>query len=77
MEEELGSKLVEVLSRPHINTIVGCIYKHPNVVVVEFNNSYLQSLLDKLAIVKNYAILMGDFNVDLLRCETHSQSREF
>ena len=52
------------------------IYKYPNMAAAEFSDSYLQPLLDKLTKWKKDVILMGDFNVDLLHYETHSQSRE-
>ena len=45
--------------------------------VAEFNDSYLQPLLDKLANEKKDAIFMDDFNVDLLHYETHSLTSEF
>ena len=30
------------------NSIVGCLYKHPNMDATEFNKNYLNTLLDKL-----------------------------
>ena len=57
--------------------VVGCIYKHPNLAVTEFNECYVQPLLDKLSLDKD-VILMGDFNnADLLYYEMHKQSRDF
>ena len=46
-------------------TIVGCIYKHPNVSVGEFANDFLERLLEKLSFKKKEVILMGDFNINL------------
>ena len=57
--------------------VVGCIYKHPNLAITEFNEGYLQPLLDKSSLENKDVILMGDFNVDLLHYETHNQSRDF
>ena len=57
--------------------VVGCIYKYPNLPVTEFNECYLQPLLDKLSLEKKDVIWMGDFNVDLLHYETQSQSINF
>ena len=44
----------------HKNVIVICIYKLPYMAAVEFNDSYLQSLLDKFTNEKKKdVILMG------------------
>ena len=56
--------------------VVGCIYKHPNFPITEFNERGLQPLLDKLSLENKDIILMGDFNVDLLHYETRNQSRD-
>ena len=56
--------------------VFGCIYKHPNLPITEFNECYLQPLLDKLSLENKDVIVMGDFNV-VLHYETHNQSRDF
>ena len=44
----------------------------------EFNNDYLNSLSEKLLCEKNkHIILMGDFNVDLLKYTTDTSTAQF
>ena len=74
-DKKLESIFIEVISKSQKNVVVGCVYKHPNLAVTEFNEGYLQPLLDKLSLKNKDVILMGDFNVDLLHHETHNQSR--
>ena len=58
------------------NSLCGCIYQHPNTDATNFVQ-YLEatfSLVDK----KKYNIfLMGDFNIDLLQYESHSNTNDF
>ena len=46
--------------------IVGCIYQHPCIDPAEFNDLYLQNLLDTLAFENKDIFLMEDFNVNIL-----------
>ena len=39
----------------------------------EFNNSYLDELLEKLTNENKNIILMGDFNINLLNCKKRIQ----
>ena len=75
-DKNLESVFIEVLSKSD-NTIIGCIYKHPNLAIQELMDTFLQPLLDKLSYENKNVILMGDFNVDLLHYESHIQTREF
>ena len=76
-DKNLESVFIEVLSKSDKNTIIGCIYKHPNLAIQEFMNTFLQPLLDKLSYENQNVILIGDFNIDLLHFESHIQTREF
>ena len=57
--------------------IVGCIYRHPCVDPTEFNDLYLQNLLDKLAFENKDIFLMGDFNINILQYDKNKDSQEF
>ena len=46
--------------------LIGCIYRHPTMNVSEFNNNYLNTLLQKILKEKKNVFLLGNFNVDLL-----------
>ena len=46
------------------NIIVGCLSKHPNMDVSEFNKNYLNTLLDKLS-KENKQVFLGDFSINV------------
>ena len=71
------SVFIKILSKSDKNTIIGCIYKHPNLAIQEFMDTFLQPLLDNFSYENKNVILMGDFNIDLLHYESHIQTREF
>ena len=74
---ELESAFIELLSSSRKNTIVGCIYRHPSMHSSEFNSIYLNDLLEKLSHETKKVILMSDFNIDLLKYDTHGDSSDF
>ena len=43
----------------------------------EFNDNYLNTLLQKISKEKKNAFLLGDFNVDLLKYDKHAGANEF
>ena len=47
--------------------VVGCIYRHPCMQHIEFNDEYLKPLSENLISEKKEVILCGDFNIDLQR----------
>ena len=57
---------IEVINDKRLNTIIGCIYKHPKTTVNEFTNDFMVPPLEKLSLEKKEIMLMGDFNVNLL-----------
>ena len=66
--KEIESSFIEIIEPKKKNTIVGCIYKHPNVSVGEFTNNFLEPSLEKLSFEKKEVILIGHFNTNLLNC---------
>ena len=46
---ELESTFIEILNPKKINVIVSCIYRHPHMDLNEFNDYYINNLLDKLS----------------------------
>ena len=73
----LESTFVEITNPTKANAIVGCIYRHPTVDVNEFTCYYFNPLLEKLAKEQKIVLLLGGFNVDLLKHEQHKASNEF
>ena len=47
--------------------IIGCIYKHPKQRTHDFNENYILRLMDKLSREKKGILIMGDFNINLLK----------
>ena len=58
------------------NVIVGTVYRPPNTAIEEFNK-YLGDVLVKLKSECNIIYLLGDFNINLLNTENHTQSSDF
>ena len=46
---QLESTFTEITNSRKSNIIVGCLYKHPNINVYDFNKNYLNTLLGKLS----------------------------
>ena len=69
-KRELESIIIEIIQKDSKNMVVGCIYGHPCMQHSEFNDKYWKSLSEKL-ISQNKVILLGDFNIDLLKCDSN------
>ena len=74
---EIGSTFIEILSPKKTIVIVGCIYGHPHMNLNEFNDYYINNLLNKLSMENKTVFLLGDFNIDLLNYDQHSLTNEF
>ena len=46
----IESMFIEVINDKRLNTIIGCIYKHPKTTVNEFTNDFMILLLGKLSL---------------------------
>ena len=76
-DKELESIFIEIVIPQKKNIIVGCIYRHPCMDPHEFNNIYLNPLLEKFSFEKKSVVLLGDFNINLLNCDTNQDSSDF
>ena len=74
---ELESTFIEICNTKKMNIIIGCIYKHPNMNINEFNDDYLNDLLDKLSKENKTIFLLGDFNINLLNYDIYPPPNEF
>ncbi|XP_065642635.1 uncharacterized protein LOC136074258 [Hydra vulgaris] len=74
--KELESVFVEIIIPKKHNIVVGCIYRHPLMMVEDFNNYYITPLLNKLSNENKMIFLMGDYNIDLLKMNILS-TKEF
>ena len=75
-KKELESIFIEVINPKGKNLIIGCIYCHPSV-NPELTDFYMSDLLQKVSKEDKTIMLMGDFNIDLLKCDTNADSRAF
>ena len=64
---ELESPFIEISNPKRSNIIIGCFYRHPNMDLDEFNDNYLNNLLDKISKENKFDFLLCDFKVDLLK----------
>ena len=74
---ELESTFTEIINHKKLNILLGCIYRHPVMDLNEFNDYYLNELLHKLSSENKSVILLGDFNVDLMKYDNHHSTNEF
>ena len=61
----MESTFIEIINPKKSNIIIGCVYRHPNMDLNDFNNDYLNPLLVKLSKEKKTVFLLGDYSVDL------------
>ena len=74
----IESLFIELINKNESNVIVGVIYRHPSMDMDDFNDVKLELLLSKLYREKNKKMfLVGDFNFDLLKVNTHDETSVF
>ena len=59
------------------NVIVGLIYRHPHMPINDFCDNFLIECLNKIVLLDNTCILMGDFYIDLLRSHANIVTSKF
>ena len=67
---------IEILSSKSTNILCCCVYRHPNTDAQECVN-YLDNFLQKLGNDNKHIFPMGDFNLNLLNYESHSDTNDF
>ena len=68
---ELESVFIEIIQKNSKNMVVGCIYRHPCMQHSELNYEYLKPVSENLISENKKVILLGDFNIDLLKCNSN------
>ena len=76
-KNELESAFIEILTSSGKNIIAGCIYRHSCMHPSEFNDIYLKDLLENLLHKNKTIVILGDFNIDLLKYDTEKDSADF
>ena len=67
---------IEIINDKGKNAIVSCIYRSPDSHMVEFNK-HMESYLNEMRSMNKNVYLCGDFNIDLLKCSNHKETKEF
>ena len=75
-KNQVESTFIEIINTKKTNIVVGCIYKHPNMDVLEFNN-HLNQMLEKVSKEQKQIFLLGDFNINLLNYNVHLPTNDF
>ena len=73
-KKELESIFIEVINAKSKNLIIGCIYRHPSMNPNEFIDVSMSDLLQKNSKEDKTIMLMGDFNINLLKYDTNADS---
>lgn len=74
---EIESLFIELIGVVGIkNIIVGVIYRPPDQSIRDFNES-LSNCLDRIIKENKYCYILGDFNINLLKHNTDTVTREF
>ena len=61
-------------NKAHI--IVGCIYRHPSANIEDFTSN-LDASLKNLNQKKYEVSVLGDMNIDFLKCKSHSLTEDY
>ena len=75
--KELESSFIEIENKNSKNTIMGCIYKHPNMSITEFISDFLEPLLTKMFFEKKEVVPLEDYNINLLNCDSDKNTSDF
>ena len=71
------SIFIEIIRNSHKNIVVGCIYRHHSP-IPDFLEHYFNNTLQILQKEKNkVSVLMGDYNIDLLKVDSDSETCDF
>ena len=74
---QLESTFVEIINPKKGNIVVGCIYKHPTMDVLDFKNNYLGQIFESVSKERKQVFLLGDFNINLLNYNDHQPTNDF
>ena len=70
---DFETKFIEIKFNKKKDLIIGCLYRHPSskIPLQEFNQNFLDPVLQKINNEQKQCILMGDFNIDLLKYDVN------
>ena len=71
------NQTLEIINPKKSNIILGVVYRHPTMDLNEFNDKYVNKLLDKITNENKTTFLLRDFNIDLSKYDSHTSTNEF
>ena len=74
---QLEPTFVEIINPKKSNTVIGCLYKHPNMDILDFKNNYLSQIFEIVSKERKQVFLVGDFNINLLNYNNHQPTNDF
>jgi len=76
---EFESTFIEIILPNKTNIVLGCIYRHPSssIMIEDFTTNYLEPVLNIISAENKICAIMGDFNIDLLKCNIHDDINYF
>ena len=75
-DDEFETIWVEIVNTKAKNILCCCAYRHPSFSPVRFKE-HLVSFLSQLTSENKCIFIMGDYNINLLNCESHPESNDF
>ena len=75
-DDEFETVWVEINNTKAKHILCCCAYRHPSFNPVRFKE-HLESILSQLTRENENLFIMGDFNINLLTCESHPESNDF
>ena len=76
LEDEFECVCVEIKNAKSPNILCCCAYRHPNTDSRKFTE-YMDMTMNKLSKENKLIFVMGDFNLNLLDSESHSETNDF
>ena len=70
---QLESTFVQIINPKKSNIATGCIYKNPNMDVLDFKNNYLNQIFESVSKEQKQVFLLDDFN--LLNYNDHQTNK--
>jgi len=76
---DFESTFIEIIIPNKKNLIIGCIYRHPSsaISITDFSDNYLEPVLNIILAENKTCALMGDFNIDLLKCSSNENINHY
>ena len=75
-EQEYAALWTEIKNPKSKSILCCCTYRHPNTDISKFTK-YLSSCLSKIKSEDKLVFIMGDFNINLLNYDSHTDTSEF